>query len=751
MAPAGGLPLVVCDQELVERLDLVRLDATRHLRPERRTELGQYLTAGPVARLMASLFLADRRRLRVLDAGAGIGSLAAALVAELCGREERPEEITVTAYEVDGELLPYLSDTLNRCAAACDRVGVHFSSEIRQEDFIEAGVAMLRGGWFAPGRRAFDCAILNPPYRKIHGASRERHLLRSVGVETSNLYTAFLALVVRLLDPSGELVAITPRSFCNGPYFRPFREEFLREMALRRLHVFASRRSTFRDDDVLQENVILHAVKDQAARAAVLVTESDGADDEAMSVREVAYDQLVRPDDPQRFIHLVPDALSHAVADRMAGLPAALADLGLSVSTGRVVDFRANAFLRAEPAEDTAPLIYPTHFGDGFVAWPKQTRKPNALVLSPESEDLLVPEGVYVLVKRFSAKEEARRVVAAVYHPTRVAPGPVGFENHLNYFHHAGQGLALALATGLAAFLNSSLVDEFFRQFSGHTQVNATDLRALRYPSLPDLERLGHRIGEAFPQQEELDRLVEEELVANDVSGHRDPIAAKRRIDQALAILKAVGLPRAQQNERSALTLLALLDLRPEAPWVEASAPPRGITPIMEFMAAHYGKTYAPNTRETVRRFTVHQFRQAALVVANPDEPTRPTNSPKAVYQVEPTFLELVRTYGTDVWEGKLLHYLTSVETLQKRYASERLMERIPVALADGTTFTLSPGGQNVLVQQVIAEFCPRFTPGSVVLYVGDTAEKFAHFDRNGLEALGVRIEEHGKLPDVIV
>jgi len=195
----------------------------------------------------------------------------------------------------------------------------------------------------------------------------------------------------------------------------------------------------------------------------------------------------------------------------MASLDASLSDLGLTVSTGRVVDFRAKELLRAQPGRNTVPLIYPCHLQDGFVEWPNgRTRKPNAIELGPRAEDLLVPEGHYVLTKRFSAKEERRRVVAAVYDPTRVAAARVAFENHLNYYHVRGSGLPVTVAKGLAAFLNSTLVDAYFRQFSGHTQVNAADLRSLRYPGWNSLVALGRRIGKSFPTQEELDRLIEE-------------------------------------------------------------------------------------------------------------------------------------------------------------------------------------------------------------------------------------------------
>jgi hypothetical protein len=229
------------------------------------------------------------------------------------------------------------------------------------------------------------------------------------------------------------------------------------------------------------------------------------------------------------------------------------------------------------------------------------------------------------------------------------------------------------------------------------------------------------------------------------------PQDAKKKIDEALEALRALEFPREQQNERSALTLLALLGLKPGNRWSDAAAPLMGITPMMEFFATHYGKHYAPNTRETVRRFTVHQFLQAGLVAANPDRPSRPTNSPKAVYQVEPSALKLLRLFGTAGWQGTLTKYLNTVESLKRQYAKARLMRRIPVVLSPGEKVLLSPGGQNLLVKTVVDDFCPLFTPGGRIIYVGDTEKKWAYFDIDSLRELGVTVSEHGKMPDVVV
>jgi len=223
------------------------------------------------------------------------------------------------------------------------------------------------------------------------------------------------------------------------------------------------------------------------------------------------------------------------------------------------------------------------------------------------------------------------------------------------------------------------------------------------------------------------------------------------KIKDALSILSLLGLPKAQLNERSALTLLSLLNLGPMTPWSNASNPLIGITPMMEFFAKQYKKAYAPNSRETVRRFTVHQFLNAGLIVINPDNTKRPTNSPKAVYQIESGALELLRTFKTPEWQTNLKSYLASVVTLKSKYAQARAMERIPIQIDSKIATSLSPGGQNILIKQIVDEFSARFIPNGILIYVGDTDEKFAYLDKQLLKNLGVEVEEHGKMPDVIV
>lgn len=738
-------------RELMGAIDAIRTEAASRQSRSRQAELGQYFTPVEVAMLMASMSSLSGSHVRLLDPGAGVGVLAAAWVVNACRRAHPPRRIELTAYEMDAALIPLLARTCEQLQRFCAQHGVQLTIDLRCEDFIRSGAAALNGGLFGTSWPAFDAVILNPPYQKMRSDSAERGILRGLGIETSNLYTAFVALSLRAIRAGGELIAITPRSFCNGPYFTSFRKDLLRQSSLTHVHTFDSRNVAFGQDAVLQENVIFRAERGVSQAPVVAVEWSASGDPADVTRREIPFEQVVQPGDADAFIHIAADEWDSRVAGMLRALAGRLELLGLQVSTGRVVDFRVKELLLDMPEAGAVPLIYPSHFSKGAIAWPRvDSKKPNALRRAGEVENQLNPTGTYVLVKRLSSKEERRRVVAAVFTPS-AAPGEfVAFENHLNYFHCRGRGIPHVLARGLSAYLNSTLVDSYFRQFNGHTQVNATDLRKLPYPSAEQMEQIARRIEGDQPSQSELDDIVEGELLGV-AHSNRGTKAAERRIAEAILVLKAIGLPKEQTNERAALTLLALLDLAPRSAWVNASNPLRGVTPVMDFAARHYGKIWKPNTRETVRRFTLHQFQDAGLVVANPDKPDRPVNSPAYCYQVPSNTLTLLRAFGSPSWDRRLKQYLASAPTLAARYAGEREMTRIPLKAGEGHEISLSPGGQNTLIAKIVDEFCPRFVPGASVVYVGDADAKFGYFDKAALKKLNVVVNAHGKMPDVVV
>lgn len=453
---------------------------------------------------MASLFPDGHGCCRLLDAGAGIGSLSAAFLARWRSGDFHFQQVELEAFELDHELIWHLSNTL-----ASFNHGGDLKVNVREADFIEAAVDSLSANLFSVPLRSYTHAILNPPYKKINSNSAHRHLLRQVGIETVNLYSAFVALAVALTAPGGHVVAIIPRSFCNGPYYRPFREFIAERAAIRQVHLFKSRNKAFKDDDVLQENVIIH-LECGAAQGSVMVSTSTDDTFSDLVAHEHPFDSMVFPNDSERFIH-IPTSPENCTLDASGAVRFTLEDTGLKVSTGPVVDFRLKPHLRDIPDEKTVPLLYPCHFSGYATMWPLTgAKKPNAIERNSETEKWLYPNGFYCIVRRFSSKEEKRRIVASVVDPTTFGDTAVlGFENHLNVFHENKQGIPEPLAWGLAVFLNTTVVDERFRRFNGHTQVNATDLRAMNYPGREALIELG----KWAMQQEELSQSVIDEKV----------------------------------------------------------------------------------------------------------------------------------------------------------------------------------------------------------------------------------------------
>lgn len=473
-----------------------------------------------------ALFLADLLDIpragswRLLDPGAGVGSLTAAVVHRTI-REAPQTRLHVTVFEIDQRLLPALTATLNDCARSADAAGMELSFEILPDDFISWATASVNRGI-----SRFDACIMNPPYRKVGASAPERAACERVGLRASNLYTQFLGLGADLLTPGGSLSAIVPRSFANGPYHEPFRRYFLERVSLELLHVYETRGRVFADSQVLQENVVLKASRASQSGFVTLSTSLDA--DEPRRERKVPFGEVVRPEDPHRYIRIPSADRDTAVAEAVASFPSTLGDLGVGVSTGRVVDFRTRENLRKLPDEETVPLIYPGHLRSGGVTWPMPDgKKPNALARNDQTEQLLLPNETYVLVKRFSAKEERRRLVAAISSPA-FAPGTaIGIENHLNVLHCAHRGLPIHLALGLCAVLNSTTMDLYVRTFSGHTQINATDLRQLRFPRGPELCALGESLLQRrWPEQDELDHLVGEWIPSLRVAEPRQSFVA---------------------------------------------------------------------------------------------------------------------------------------------------------------------------------------------------------------------------------
>lgn len=518
MATAGAIhrkiegqfgPLAFCSQlqEEFERTTTV----------DDRKEKGQVFTPPGVCRYMAGLFTDIPKSFRLLDPGAGLGTLTAAVCERVLSLRS-PRKIEVHLYETDTLVGPLLERSMEHCRRLLLAAGHSFTYDIRARDFILEGP---RGLSAAPSLfdrgESYDAVIMNPPYFKVGvGSEYAKAMADTIKIRT-NIYPLFMARAADLLLPDGEMVAITPRSFCNGLYFRDFRRWLFSRLDLTHIHLFECRRSTF--DDVLQESVITRTRRTTGHVPEIYVTTSLGRDIPENPPRLVAPRTRVLREEASDIIVYIPTSeldaeilkLTDSWSDRFS-------ELGLNVSTGPVVMFRTEEFLRAKPGEEgTAPLIGPHNVKAFETIWPLERKnKPAAFLVTPESTKHLVLSRNYVLLRRFTAKEEKRRLVASCYLKSRQSNPHLAIENHVNYVYHSTRELSEDEVFGLAALLNSALFDSYFRIMSGNTQVNATELRMMKFPRLETIAAIGKKVrklGETWSQ--DIEKAVLGELGIN--------------------------------------------------------------------------------------------------------------------------------------------------------------------------------------------------------------------------------------------
>ncbi|MDE3179670.1 MAG: Eco57I restriction-modification methylase domain-containing protein [Acidobacteriota bacterium] len=464
-----------------------------------RKRKGQYFTPREVCSFMASLFSEPKSdTYRFLDPGAGIGSLTAALCERL-SQSRRRLRIEAHIFENHSEMLPYLRQTVSFCRNELEQVGHWVTVVIHDEDFILDAAAGTQGcrGLFNPGLRleALDAVIMNPPYFKLRKSSQYARVMDAVVHGQPNIYALFLAASAEMLRPDGEMVAITPRSFCNGLYFREFRRWFFDRMALERIHLFESRTDTFRD--VLQESIITLSRRLGKSSSHIAISTSYGRDiGESMRARKLPASFVVDTSTREYVIRVPVRDEDLSLLESVESWVNRFSDLGLGVSTGPVVTFRAREFLLHDlNRADFTPLLSTINVKPFETIWPAPRKKhPTGFKVCAASMRLLLPAQNYVLLRRFSAKEERRRLTAScLLNASRQSPY-VALENHLNYVYHTRRPLSVDETYGLAALFNSALLDRYFRTISGSTQVNATELRNMPFPSLETIAAIGRKV-----------------------------------------------------------------------------------------------------------------------------------------------------------------------------------------------------------------------------------------------------------------
>lgn len=490
-----------------ETLEKERLSHAEKTSESHKKDLGQYLTPYNIAKYMAYLFPETDQEMNILDPGAGIGTLSCALIDRAKAEKWNNPKINVTAYDLDKAVLNNLNDNL----IASGKGTKNFSYQILNEDFLEKTSFEYSFGT----NEQFTHVIMNPPYKKILTKSAAREYTRLFGLETVNLYSAFVGASIALLKENGYLVAIVPRSFCNGPYYKPFRKFILKNCSIKHIHLFESRNKAFKDESVLQENIIIMLQKG-TGQGNVEISYSSDADFSDLQKKPFEFNSIVNPSDKEKYFNIpLSSQKNKNVYFENGNDFISLKETGANVSTGTIVDFRAKDYIRKEPEVDTVPLLYPVHFRHFRTDWPKDSKKPNAILNTDVTAPMFAPAGFYVVVKRFSTKEEQKRIVASLISADDIKTPAFAFENHLNVFHENKKGLPKDIAYGLTVWLNTTFLDEQFRLFSGHTQVNATDLRNLPYPTTSKLIDMGKQLENYKDWNQQLfDSIAMESIIA---------------------------------------------------------------------------------------------------------------------------------------------------------------------------------------------------------------------------------------------
>lgn len=463
-----------------------------------RKAYGQFFTSKETARYMAGLFeIPKQKTITLLDAGAGSGILSCAMIERLESVDEI-DEIEITCYETDENVLPLLRENLRYSQSLSKK---KITINILRENYITSQYLdfnyMLGGNW---NPKKYDIVIGNPPYMKIPKDAPEATAMSEICYGAPNLYFLFASMGLFNLKPDGEMVYIIPRSWTSGAYFKRFRQYFLSEGKLIHIHLFGSRNKVFDKEDVLQETMIIKVRKTKVKPESVVITSTNtNKDFSNCSSLTVPYDLVVAGE--ELYVYLVTNNEEVAVLNKLHRWDKTLPEIGLKMKTGLTVDFRNWDILRDEAEEGAIPLFYSQHIKHGEVLFP--IKKEHEYVVT-EQRGLTQDNRNYLFVKRFTAKEESRRLQCGVYLARKFPQYTrISTQNKINFIDGIMTEMSECLVYGLYVLFNSSLYDAYYRILNGSTQVNSTEINAMPVPDLDILQEMGRKVMKSKDMTEE--------------------------------------------------------------------------------------------------------------------------------------------------------------------------------------------------------------------------------------------------------
>lgn len=466
--------------DIIEKIESNRKKASEQVELFKQKLFEQYFTPNDIAHYMSDLFSQHKKKnISILDAGAGVGNLGAICSLKYLNSKQE-HNVSLTSIEWDKNLIPYLEANINEI----NDIYMTFNSNIINDNFYYQAEKLIESKTF------FDKIIINPPYSITSRIDKEQlNVLKKLDVSTPNTYSNFIELCYKLLSSTGELVAVVPRSFCNGTRFTKFRQKMLQSVKIEFIHSFESRKEVFREYGVFQEIVIIKLTKRQIRKTTICI--SDKLDNSCCE--RFNLDQITFNNDPYKFIHIPSISDDIEILEKISKLTSNLIELGLTISTGKVVEYREHD-LTLEDKDENARVIYQRHIRNGQIDLNIDNPSKPFLKRNNITERKMISKGNYIIIKRMSYKENKKRINTGILKKEHFDRTHMTVENHLNYIHMDNEGLDKNLTFGLNAYLNLEIIDKYVRRFSGHTQINASDINSLPMPKMETLIKVGKEI-----------------------------------------------------------------------------------------------------------------------------------------------------------------------------------------------------------------------------------------------------------------
>jgi adenine-specific DNA-methyltransferase len=477
---------------ILERIYENTMEFIKNIDKSQRKKIGQFFTSISVARYMAGLMAISKKKVRLMDAGAGSGILIGALCDEIL-KNKNIKEIEIDLYENDSTILPLLRENMDYIKDIFNNSDKKLSYHIIEENYILNNEKHWKDEIVLEEEQLYDVIISNPPYKKLRKSEVESVTMKSIVHGQPNIYFLFMAMSAKLLKKDGEMIFITPRSFTSGAYFREFRKWFFNNVKITNLHLFISRSDVFDTDTVLQETIITRAVKTFKENKNIVVTESEDMRIEGFVTKhEVPYKTIIDTNSDNYFMLIPTNERDLEIMNFLGNWSNNLITLGYRLKTGTVVDFRSTEFLKYENDYNTVPLFWAYNFNSYRINFPiYKEDKPQYIISNKDSQNILLENKDYIFVKRFTSKEESRRIQAIIYFSNDFDCKVIGVENHLNYITKEKGNFTQEELFGIFTVLNTTFIDIYYRILNGSTQVNATEMNSLPMPSKKEIIEIG--------------------------------------------------------------------------------------------------------------------------------------------------------------------------------------------------------------------------------------------------------------------